>query len=157
MSAVRFIAAAGLLAAAPLYAQDKIVRVDSIFSFASTLTPGCAAGVTQQGKLILDKYYGLADVDRKIPLGPNSLFDIGSTQKQFTATSMLLLAQDNEGDGGGMSDRQLRDEDGARVLEPLDHRCVLVEAAVAERRRPPRGRDAAARREEILGAVRNAV
>ena len=96
MSEFRSVAAAFLLLATPVYAQDKTVRVDSIFSFASALTPGCVAGVEQQGKVILNKAYGLADLDKKVPLSASSLFDIGSTQKQFTATSMLLLAQDGK-------------------------------------------------------------
>jgi len=83
-------------AAAPLLAQDKTARVDSIFSFATAATPGCAVGVSEKGQTILNKYYGLADVDKKVPLSATSLFDIGSTQKQFTATTMLLLAQDGK-------------------------------------------------------------
>jgi CubicO group peptidase (beta-lactamase class C family) len=94
MTAVRFIVTVSLLSAATLHAQDKIARVDSIFSFATAQTPGCATGVMQNGKLILNKAYGLADIDKKVALDQNSLFDIGSTQKQFTATSILLLAQD---------------------------------------------------------------
>jgi CubicO group peptidase (beta-lactamase class C family) len=94
MPVIRSFAAATLLAAAPAYAQDPTARLDSIFAFASTQTPGCAAGVSQHGKVIVNKAYGLADIDKRVPLGPGSLFDIGSTQKQFTATSILLLAQD---------------------------------------------------------------
>ncbi|HUQ19152.1 MAG TPA: serine hydrolase [Gemmatimonadaceae bacterium] len=96
MSALRFIAAATLFIATPLYAQDKTVRVDSIFNFATAQTPGCAAGVSDHGKPIVNKYYGLANLDTRTPLNASSLFDIGSTQKQFTATSMLLLAQDGK-------------------------------------------------------------
>jgi CubicO group peptidase (beta-lactamase class C family) len=90
----RFIAASTLFAAAPLFAQGGATPVDSIFSFATLQTPGCAAGVSQHGKIVVNKAYGLSDVDKQIPLSASSLFDIGSTQKQFTATSMLLLAQD---------------------------------------------------------------
>jgi hypothetical protein len=43
------------------------------------------------------------------------------------------------------------------VLESLDDRCVEVETAILERRRAPRGRDAAARRQQVLRAVRDAV
>lgn len=85
---------AALLFTGPLHAQDPIARVDSIFSFATAETPGCAVGVSQRGKVAVNKAYGLADLEKRTPLGPGSLFDIGSTQKQFTATSILLLAQD---------------------------------------------------------------
>lgn len=91
---LRFIIATTLFSTATLYAQDTATPIDSIFSFATTQTPGCAAGVSQRGKIVVNKAYGLADVDKHIPLSASSLFDIGSTQKQFTAASMLLLAQD---------------------------------------------------------------
>ena len=52
---------------------------------------------------------------------------------------------------------QLGAEDGARRLELPDDGGVLVEALVLQRRRAPGGRDAARRREQILGAIRNAV
>ncbi len=85
---------AALLLAAPAYAQDKTAEVDKIFSFATAETPGCAVGVSQNGKVVVNRTYGLADVERKLQLTQRSLFDIGSTQKQFTAAAVLLLAED---------------------------------------------------------------
>ena len=82
------------VAVMPAYAQDKAAEVDSIFSAITAESPGCAAGVSRQGKVMLTRYYGLADLEKRTPLGASSLFDIGSTQKQFTATAILLLAQD---------------------------------------------------------------
>jgi len=86
--------AAALLVGAPVYAQDINARVDSIFSFATATAPGCAVGVSQHDKVMVNKAYGLADVDSKAPLTQSSLFDIGSTQKQFTAAAVLLLVED---------------------------------------------------------------
>ena len=83
-----------LLVATGAHAQDKVAEVDRIFSFATAETPGCAAGVSQNGKVIVNKAYGLANVERKVPLSHASLFDIGSTQKQFTAAAILLLVED---------------------------------------------------------------
>ena len=88
------VAAVGFSTPSPAFAQDRAARVDSIFRSITSETPGCAAGVSQQGKVVLTRYYGLADLDKRTPLGASSLFDIGSTQKQFTAASILLLAQD---------------------------------------------------------------
>jgi CubicO group peptidase (beta-lactamase class C family) len=90
---VSFVVAA-LLLGAPAYAQDKTGEVDKIFSFATAETPGCAAGVSRNGKVVVNRAYGLAHVERKLPLTQSSLFDIGSTQKQFTAAAVLLLAED---------------------------------------------------------------
>ena len=84
---------AALVLASPVYAQDRIAEVDKIFAFATAETPGCAVGVSQQGKVVLNKGYGLAHLEQKRTLGPTSLFDIGSTQKQFAAAAILLLVE----------------------------------------------------------------
>ena len=85
---------AALLVGPPAYAQDKAGEIDKIFSFATAETPGCAVGVSQNGKVVVNRAYGLANVERKLPLTRSSLFDIGSTQKQFTAAAVLLLVED---------------------------------------------------------------
>ncbi|HYD52843.1 MAG TPA: serine hydrolase [Gemmatimonadaceae bacterium] len=85
---------AAVLLAAPASAQDRTARVDSIFGFATAATPGCAAGASQRGTVLVDRAYGLANVERGVPLSQRSRFDIGSTQKQFTAASVLLLAEE---------------------------------------------------------------
>jgi len=83
-----------LLLATPALAQDKTAEVDRIFSSITAEAPGCAAGATKNGNIVVNRYYGLANVETRSPLNENSLFDIGSTQKQFTAASILLLVQD---------------------------------------------------------------
>ena len=83
-----------LLIATPAVGQDKSSAIDDIFKFATQETPGCAVGVSQNGKLVVSRSYGLANVESRVPLSQSSLFDIGSTQKQFTAASILLLAED---------------------------------------------------------------
>ncbi len=83
-----------LLLAAPARAQDRAAAVDRVFSFATPATPGCAVGVSQRGQVLVNRAYGLADVERRTPLGPRTAFDIGSTQKQFVAAAVLLLVED---------------------------------------------------------------
>ena len=85
---------AALLLGTPAYAQDGTAGVDSIFSFATPETPGCAVGVSQRGKVVVDRAYGLANVERRVPMSPGSRFDVGSAQKQFTAAAVLLLAEE---------------------------------------------------------------
>jgi CubicO group peptidase (beta-lactamase class C family) len=87
-------AAAAMLVAVPALAQDKTAEIDKVFSSIAPEAPGCAVGVSQNGKVLATRAYGMSDVEHKVPLHPTSLFDIGSTQKQFTAASILLLAQD---------------------------------------------------------------
>ena len=88
------VAAAALFAGGPAHAQDITGEIDRIFSFATPERPGCAVGVSQHGNVIVNRAYGLADVARGVPLSPNSIFDIGSTQKQFVAAAVLLLVED---------------------------------------------------------------
>ncbi|MEZ4456591.1 MAG: serine hydrolase domain-containing protein [Gemmatimonadales bacterium] len=70
------------------------VRIDSVFADFGTTTPGCALGIYQRGRVVYAKGYGMADLNLGVPIGPETMFDIGSTSKQFAAASILLLAQD---------------------------------------------------------------
>jgi CubicO group peptidase (beta-lactamase class C family) len=88
------IAVAAMIVVSPLHGQDLSARVDEVFSFATSSTPGCVVGVAQRGAPVITRAYGLADVERSVPLSANSVFDIGSVQKQFVAAAVLLLVQD---------------------------------------------------------------
>jgi len=66
--------------------------IDKLFSdYVKPGSPGCAVAIARQGKLLYAKGYGLANLEENLPITPGSVFDIGSTSKQFTATSILLL------------------------------------------------------------------
>ncbi|NJK98899.1 MAG: serine hydrolase [Bacteroidales bacterium] len=68
--------------------------IDSIFSeWNKPSVPGCALGIIRDGKLIYAKGYGLANLEKNIPISTNSVFEIASTSKQFTATCIVLLAE----------------------------------------------------------------
>jgi CubicO group peptidase (beta-lactamase class C family) len=56
-------------------------------------TPGCVLAVIQDGEIAYSRAYGMADLERKVPLNADSVLDLGSTGKQFTAMLMLLLEQ----------------------------------------------------------------
>lgn len=74
-------------------AQDKKgAAVDEVFAdLAKPGSPGCALAVARGGKIIYEKGYGLANIEENVSITPQSVFDIGSTSKQFTAASILLL------------------------------------------------------------------
>src|SRR5207245_7385336 len=87
-----------LLAAAPVLAsaatEETATQVDKVFAdLQKPGSPGCALGVYRDGKIIYSKGYGLASVELDAPITPETVFDIGSTSKQFTAASILLLEQ----------------------------------------------------------------
>src|ERR1700728_2310676 len=89
------IVASFLLLAAIVQAQraPKQTGVDRIFSAFNTHTPGCAVGVALHGSVVLKSGYGMADLERNVPITPDTIFESGSVAKQFTAAALLLLAQ----------------------------------------------------------------
>jgi CubicO group peptidase (beta-lactamase class C family) len=70
----------------PMYAN-----VDTVFSEFNESTPGCALAIVQDGKIIYETGYGMADLENHIPISPESRFYIGSISKQFVTFSILLL------------------------------------------------------------------
>jgi CubicO group peptidase (beta-lactamase class C family) len=76
------------------YAQDKTREVDEIFSWATPNSPGCVVGVSQHEQVLVNRAYGMADLERGVALTPETVFDIGSVTKQFVATSILLLVDE---------------------------------------------------------------
>lgn len=59
-------------------------------------SPGCALGVIQDGKLTYTRGFGQASLEHSVPITAHTVFDIGSTSKQFTAASIGLLVQDGK-------------------------------------------------------------
>jgi CubicO group peptidase (beta-lactamase class C family) len=73
---------------------DAKVAVDRIFSrYQRDNGPGCAVAVSIEGLTVLSASYGMADLEHDVPLRPDSIFEAGSVSKQFTATAVLLLAE----------------------------------------------------------------
>jgi CubicO group peptidase (beta-lactamase class C family) len=74
-------------------ADEKTDKVDKLFSkWDSTVSPGASLAVIKDGKIIYKRGYGMANLEHNIPLTPTSVFRIGSTSKQFTASCIAILA-----------------------------------------------------------------
>lgn len=72
-------------------------QLDAVFAnFDSTTSPGCSAAAAQDGKLIYSRGYGMANLDHSVPITPQTPFHVASVSKQFTAASIVLLAQDGK-------------------------------------------------------------
>ena len=68
-------------------------RVDELFSqWDGTHTPGCVLAAIKDGEFIYTRGYGMADLERGVPITSELIFDIGSTGKQFTAAVIAILA-----------------------------------------------------------------
>jgi len=75
-------------------AADSAAAVDGIFANWNTpQTPGCAVGVARNGRTILERAYGMANLEYDVPNTAATIFEAGSVSKQFTAAAVLLLAQ----------------------------------------------------------------
>ena len=76
----------------PVPAPDKLA--DALFAhFIMTNNPGAAVLVAQNGKVLFERGYGLAEVARGIPFSPQTKSRIGSITKQFTAAAILKLQE----------------------------------------------------------------
>jgi CubicO group peptidase (beta-lactamase class C family) len=80
---------------ATAFADSLESRVDAVFSdLDSTHSAGCAVAIIHAGKTVYTNGYGMANLDHNVPITPQTVFDIGSTSKQFTASAIALLALD---------------------------------------------------------------
>src|SRR5580693_8404921 len=87
-----------LLTAVTSFAQedtgDLEPKVDQVFAaYNKPDTPGCALGIVREGEFVYKKGYGTASLELGVPLTPQSVFYMGSVSKQFTATSVVLAAE----------------------------------------------------------------
>ncbi len=73
--------------------KDTLSRIDAGFSKYLPENPGCQLSISQDGKLIFSKAWGMADLERNVSLTTNSILEAGSISKQFSAASVLLLEQ----------------------------------------------------------------
>ena len=71
--------------------------VDSLFAdFNTPASPGAAVLVAMDGRVLVSKGYGLADLDARAPVTPHTNFRLASVTKQFTAMAVMLLVQDGK-------------------------------------------------------------
>jgi len=84
----------GALLRAETLSRAETAKIDQIFAdYAKPGSPGCALGVYRNGAVAYAQGYGMASVELGVPITAQTVFDIGSTSKQFTALSILLLQQ----------------------------------------------------------------
>lgn len=77
--------------------QELPQKIDSLLlSYAKINRFNGTALVYKKGKVILEKGYGYQDIKNKITNTSNTIFQVGSITKQFTATVILKLAEDDK-------------------------------------------------------------
>ncbi len=76
--------------------KDLKHRIDSYLSAGISKGFTGSVLVAKDGEIVLNKGYGLANREKNIVVTPNTVFDIGSVTKQFTATAILKLVAQNK-------------------------------------------------------------
>ena len=79
-------------------AQDTAKSID-LFVTAEMMrqrTPGVAIAVVQDGKPLLVKGYGFANLEHQIPVKPETIFQSGSVGKQFASMAVMMLVEEGK-------------------------------------------------------------
>lgn len=75
---------------------DMNQKIDYIFSEFNDTTPGASVAVVKDHKVIYQRGFGLADLERKTKIEPKTNFRLASITKQFTALSIMMLEKENK-------------------------------------------------------------
>ncbi len=68
--------------------------VDNLFSrYQGDDLPGAAVMVIRDGDVVLERTYGMANLEDGVAIAPTSNFRLASITKQFTASSIMLLVE----------------------------------------------------------------
>ncbi|MFO0843189.1 MAG: serine hydrolase domain-containing protein [Gemmataceae bacterium] len=73
--------------------------------------PGAALAIATEGRLVLARGYGFADLERRLPVQPTSIFNLASCTKAFTGAAVLRLVEQGK---LGLDDRFLDAAGGVR-------------------------------------------
>ena len=89
---------AGALCVAPIAAGRQASGLDQVDEFVRAemtrqRVPGVAVAIVRKGDVLAAKGYGLANVEHRIPVGPDTIFQSGSVGKQFTSAAVMLLVE----------------------------------------------------------------
>src|SRR6185295_7497802 len=86
-----------LTAQATVLAQDKTAKIDELMkAYNSYQQFNGAVLVAENGKVIFKKGYGMANMEWKIPVEPDTKFRLGSITKQFTSMLSQQLVQEGK-------------------------------------------------------------
>lgn len=105
--------------------EPALARLDDHFRRAEAVGFSGGAFVHLRDRLLLNRGYGFAEWEASRPMTPDTVFDIGSVSKQFTAAAILKLEEQGRLRTGDRIDRYFRDvpEDkrGITIHQLLTH------------------------------------
>jgi CubicO group peptidase (beta-lactamase class C family) len=75
---------------------DTTKQISAIFSSWNNATPGGSVSVSRGDDMLYEAAFGMADLEHNSPNTTGAIFEAGSVSKQFTATSLLMLASEGK-------------------------------------------------------------
>lgn len=88
---------AGTLGATAVSTAELAREIDAFFSQRiSADGPGAVVLAVKDGKVVLRKGYGLANMELGVPIKPAMVFRIGSITKQFTSAGIMMLLEEGK-------------------------------------------------------------
>ena len=88
------LACLSLTAAAAQTPTSHQAQIDALMSRYAGDVPGASLLVVKDGKPVIERGYGYANLEEHTKAGPETDYRLASVTKQFTAASILLLKQD---------------------------------------------------------------
>lgn len=87
-----------LILLAPVCAMAQTDRVDEYIQteMQKRHIPSLALAVTRDGKVVKQKAYGLANIELNVPATTDTLYQIASTTKTFTAAAIMELVEEGK-------------------------------------------------------------
>jgi CubicO group peptidase (beta-lactamase class C family) len=78
-------------------APDVARKIDELFTtWDTTRSPGCSVGISRGGTVVYARSFGMSNLEYDVAITPDSVFQVGSISKQFTAFAIALLANDGK-------------------------------------------------------------
>src|ERR1044071_7967796 len=72
-------------------------KVDQLFAqWDRTDSPGASVVIVKDGSVVYQHGYGYANLEHRIPITPQTPFDVASVAKQFTGLSVAMLVQEGK-------------------------------------------------------------
>src|SRR5690242_19978001 len=90
-----------LLAVLLLTGCAGAVRADAIDDYinaeiARQHVPGLALAIMRHGQLVRAQGYGFANLEHRVPVHPDTVFESGALGMQFTAVAVMFLVEDGK-------------------------------------------------------------
>jgi CubicO group peptidase (beta-lactamase class C family) len=129
-----------LLIAVIATAGAPAARADSVDDYVARQmevqhVPGLSLAVIDHGRTVKLKSYGKASLELSAPMTPDSVIEIGSLTKSFTAAAIMLLVQDHKVTLDDHIDRYIKEAPPAwhdiTIRELLNHTSGLAADGIA--------------------------